>query len=219
MTRARLLNGYLDDLASEARLRGAVGKAERENHRSAFLGGEELPGGLWIFAYGSLIWNPAFRFVERFPAVIHGYHRAFCVWSKFARGTPQRPGLTLGLQPGGRCNGVAYLIARERAARETRAIWGREMLTDAYRPAWLTIRVRQRRLRGFTFVTNPDSEYYAGRMPEREQIQTLRRAVGCLGSSTQYVTELIRGLEAQGIGAPSLVRLRNKLLAVDGASA
>ena len=91
-------------------------------------------GDLWIFGYGSLMWRPGFDYVERLPVRLHGYHRAFCVWSHRYRGTPERPGLVLGLDRGGSCLGIAYRIAPEKQDTVLAYLHEREMITGVYIP-------------------------------------------------------------------------------------
>ena len=104
-------------------------------------------GPVWVFGYGSLIWNPAFEPAERRRAVLHGYRRAFCFWTVSARGTPERPGLGLGLEaaPGARCGGVALRIAGATEAADIERLWAREMYTAVYRPAWVPLHPPKRR--------------------------------------------------------------------------
>ena len=95
-------------------------------------------GPVWLFGYGSLIWNPAFEFAEKRPATVHGLHRRFCLRTFLGRGSKDRPGLVLALDRGGCCRGVAFRIAAERVESELDIVWRREMISDAYRPRWLT---------------------------------------------------------------------------------
>src|SRR5262245_56917930 len=92
------------------------------------LSGARTGADLWVFAYGSLMWNPLFRYVERRPATLLGFHRRFCLWSIAGRGTPERPGLVLGLDLGGQCSGLAYRVAGAHAAAELKHLWQREMV-------------------------------------------------------------------------------------------
>ena len=112
--------------------------AERNAQVGAILAQAPRPGRVWVFAFGSLIWNPAFHFVERRTARIHGFHRQFCLWARAGRGSPEKPGLMLSLVPGGSCTGVAYRLSRRAAATELDVLWRREMATMAYRPVWTT---------------------------------------------------------------------------------
>src|SRR3970282_2098648 len=101
---------YVPDAGASAQVRATLARAPR-------------PGRIWVFAFGSLIWNPAFHFVERRTARIHGFHRQFCLWSRAGRGSPERPGLMLSLGSGGSCSGVAYRPERRAAPVELGALW------------------------------------------------------------------------------------------------
>src|SRR4051812_41640052 len=88
-----------------------------------------LPGGdLWVFGYGSLMWDPGFEYLRSAPAMLRGYHRSFCVCSTRYRGTPEQPGLVLGLDRGGACRGIGFLIADACVDAVLRNLWEREML-------------------------------------------------------------------------------------------
>ena len=102
--------------------------------KRAFLETIVIESDIWIFAYGSLMWNPGFAHAERQPALLHGWHRSFCVYSHRYRGTPDRPGLVLGLDRGGSCRGVAYRVAQEKARDTLAYLWDREMVLGVYRP-------------------------------------------------------------------------------------
>src|SRR5207244_4109098 len=95
---------------------------------------------VWVFAYGSLMWNPEIAFAEARPGVLHGYHRSFCLYSRDYRGTPERPGLVLGLDRGGSCRGIVYRLGPERVGEALDRIWAREMTGMVYRmrrvPVW-----------------------------------------------------------------------------------
>ena len=92
---------------------------------------------LWVFGYGSLIWNPDFDYAERRPAKVHGWHRALKMWSRINRGTPERPGLVFGMLSGGSCQGVVFRIARQHGRVVLENLWKREMMAGVYDPKWL----------------------------------------------------------------------------------
>src|SRR5579863_9131919 len=98
----------------------------------AVLGKRPTGGDVWLFGYGSLIWNPLIHFEEKRIGNVHGYHRCFCLWTHIGRGTPAKPGLMLGLERGGACRGVVYRLAAEAAPHELEIVWRREMVTGAY---------------------------------------------------------------------------------------
>ena len=92
---------------------------------------------IWLFGYGSLMWNPALHFAERIPGSVHGWHRRFCIWLHMGRGTPDNPGLMLALDRGGSCHGALFRIPAKDARNELLLAWRREMFTGAYRSRWV----------------------------------------------------------------------------------
>src|SRR5579864_3025154 len=94
---------------------------------------------VWVFGYGSLMWNPAIRVTETRSGLIRGYHRCFCLEMLLGRGSPDRPGLMLGLDRGGSCRGLAHRIAAADVESELTILWRREMVSGAYRPRWVTV--------------------------------------------------------------------------------
>jgi len=112
--------------------------------------------GWWVFGYGSLLWNPLFPIAEARAATVHGPHRTFCLRSLASRGTPDKPGLVLALEPGGACHGVAYRLPSPLAMDELALLWRREMVVGAYRPRWVRLRSAERNLVGLTFVVRRD---------------------------------------------------------------
>jgi len=172
------------------------------------------PGAdLWLFGYGSLVWNPSVRFLERGPAMLHGYHRRFCLWSRINRGTPERPGLALGLDSGGCCRGVVFRIPGTEAEAELRILWRREMLMGSYLPRWVTVRRGGQRLTALTFVINRAASGYAGRLGESEIAATLADAEGLYGTGAEYLLRTVEGLSHCGIPDRRLERLRDLVLA------
>ncbi|HKC51397.1 MAG TPA: gamma-glutamylcyclotransferase, partial [Myxococcota bacterium] len=109
---------------------------------------------VWVFGYGSLMWNPAFHHVERLPARLAGWHRSFCLLNTFGRGSPESPGLTLALEPGGSCLGVALRIAASEVRGELTVLWNREMLSGSYLPRWVRLGGSAGPIAAVTFVAN-----------------------------------------------------------------
>ncbi|WP_439814247.1 gamma-glutamylcyclotransferase [Zavarzinia sp. CC-PAN008] len=161
----------------------------------------ELPAGedIWLFGYGSLMWNPAFHHVEERPALLHGFHRRFCLWTPLGRGTPEQPGLTLALEPGGRCHGIAFRIEASKVREEMNIVWLREMLSGAYRPRWVTLGSAQGALRAVTFTINRSHERYAGRMCPDATAGTLAAACGRIGTCREYLEKSIEALARIGV--------------------
>jgi cation transport protein ChaC len=154
---------------------------------------------LWVFGYGSLVWNPLFHYVDRGVATLHGFHRRFCLWSVVGRGTPDKPGLVLGLDRGGCCRGVAYRLAAATARDELRLLWCREMVTGAYAPRWLRARGDAGEFRALAFVVNRGHSGYAGRLPFDTIVSTIATASGLIGSSADYLRHTCEGLARHGI--------------------
>lgn len=166
------------------------------------------PGApIWIFGYGSLIWNPMMEYAAREPAQVHGYHRGFYIWSKINRGTPAVPGLVLALDRGGSCRGIAYRLHPHSAAEDLRLLWRREMVAGTYRAAWVTVNIGNRSLRAIAFVVRRDHPGYTGRLDDRRIVSIARTAVGQYGPCAEYLMNTAAGLEAAGIADARLSRL------------
>ena len=171
---------------------------------------------VWVFGYGSLIWNPLLEHVERLAATVHGFHRRFCLRSRMGRGSIEQPGLVLGLDFGGCCHGVAFRIAAERARHELTLLWRREMVLGSYAPRWVRVRAGGRTLRALAFVVNHDHPHYAGKLPEEMVVSTLASAHGRFGSGADYLYQTVDCLIANGIHDPHLIALRERVLAAAG---
>jgi cation transport protein ChaC len=172
--------------------------------------------GWWIFAYGSLLWNPLFPVAEMRVARLRGWHRRFCLWSLATRGTPDAPGLVLGLEPGGSCRGVALRLPAPLALDELHLLWRREMVVGSYRPTWIRLDAEGREVVALTFVVRRDHVQYAGKLSPEREIEVLARAAGAFGSSLDYLERTRVALVAHGIVDPYLeglcagvARLRN----------
>ena len=190
----KLLGG---DAWSDAQLQRSLEQTLRDGPR----------GDVWIFAYGSLIWNPLFPVAEERVARIHGLHRAFCIWSRLGRGSPERPGLVLGLARGGACSGVVLRLEERHVLEELALVWRREMVTGAYRPTWVKARTSQGLVDAITFVADRRAAGYAGRLTEAEVTDVLRTGGGFLGTCAEYLAQTQAGLEARGIRDEGLQRL------------
>jgi len=155
---------------------------------------------IWLFAYGSLIWNPALPFAESVPARVNGYHRGLCMWSRHNRGTPERPGLVLALDHGGCCPGVGYRLPILDSAAHLAALWQREMSLGAYRPLWLRCTLADgRRVSALSFVIRRDSSAYAGQLDDQVVKHVLANARGHFGTTLEYVEKTVAALRAAGM--------------------
>jgi len=162
----------------------------------AFLAGEP-----WVFAYGSLLWNPGFPYAEACRAQVYGYHRALCVWSWIYRGTPSVPGLVLGLDRGGSCLGLAYRVPEAERRRVAEYLFGRELVSRVYRPVCPLARLADgRRVRVLAFAVDRAHVQYAGRLAPEEAAGIVARARGRKGPNWDYVRNTVLGLER--LGAP-----------------
>ena len=120
-------------------------------------------GDLWVFGYGSLMWRPGFDHVERTLATLHGFHRALCVLSHVHRGTPERPGLVLGLDRGGSCRGVAFRVQQENRDATMAYLTSREQVTMVYRETWHNLRLADGRMvRGVAYTVDRGHRQYRG---------------------------------------------------------
>jgi glutathione-specific gamma-glutamylcyclotransferase len=170
-------------------------------------------GDVWLFGYGSLIWNPLIHFIEKRIGTVKGFHRCFCLWTQLGRGTVEKPGLMLGLEPGGSCCGVAFRIAEAQAAQELNIVWRREMLTNAYAPCWMRVSTADGPLHALAFRINRAHRRYAGRLPEEQIIAAIAEAHGPLGACATYLSNTVAHLEELGIRDRRLVRLRDQVAA------
>lgn len=155
---------------------------------------------VWLFAYGSLIWKPEGPAAERVNARIHGYHRGLNLWSRIHRGTPELPGLVLGLDRGGSCQGVVHRLPQENLSEHLLALWQREMPDDSYRPAWLGCRLADgRRIEALAFVLEPERPNYAGTQPDAVVRQVINKARGRCGTSRDYLSNTLAALRGQAM--------------------
>ncbi len=158
---------------------------------------------IWVFAYGSLMWNPEFAHVERRVGTLAGYRRRFCVLSSRARGTAEKPGLGLGLERfDGDCRGVAYRLDGQCLESDLRALWEREMSSGIYRPQWLPVATQTGTIKAITFVVDHGHSLYAGDLPPEEMVQLIFAAAGRYGPCRDYLTRTVQALAALGIREP-----------------
>ncbi|PUA16883.1 gamma-glutamylcyclotransferase [Glaciimonas sp. PCH181] len=195
--------------------------------RAALASLPEAGNDIWLFGYGSLIWNPMVQFAERRLATLHGYHRGFYLYSKINRGTQENPGLVLGLDRGGCCPGVAFRITAADIETELRMLWRREMLMGAYLPRWLSVRLaaadavpnkntqQHVKVPALAFVMDRDHASYAGRLSDTAVLSHLRVASGLYGPARDYLQHTLESLHKEGINDPNLARLWAQLQSED----
>jgi cation transport protein ChaC len=154
---------------------------------------------LWLFAYGSLIWDPGFDYVAAKPALLRGYHRAFCLYSTRYRGTPERPGLVLGLDRGGACRGIAYRVTADRVEATMHYLWEREMLNRSYFCRRVRVRIGSRDTPARTFIVDRAHRNYAGRLELDRTVEIIRDAEGQRGPCVAYLENTVKHLAELGI--------------------
>ena len=162
---------------------------------------EHKSGDLWVFGYGSLMWRPAFAYLERESARLIGLHRALCVFSFVHRGTPERPGLVLGLDRGGMCRGIAYRVAAAKRAETVGYLRAREQVTSVYLETMRQIELEdsaRRRVQALCYVVDRSHVQYAGRLTLAESLHHVRQGHGQSGANRDYVLETVHALEALG---------------------
>src|ERR1700754_319040 len=162
---------------------------------------ESSQGDLWVFGYGSLMWRPGFEFIEKVPARLIGEHRALCVYSFVHRGTPEKPGLVLGLDRGGACRGIAFRVAEKNRAATVNYLRAREQVTSVYREVmrsvWLEDDARQR-VSALAYVVDRGHVQYAGRLSLTEQLRYVQQGPGQSGANRDYVLATVSAIEAEG---------------------
>jgi cation transport protein ChaC len=192
-----------------------------EDGRRALLG-PLLDAGhdLWVYGYGSLMWDPGFHFAELRLAQLGGYQRRFTYWTRLARGTREQPGLMLTLERhdnDGPCTGLAFRIAAHMAETESGMLWRREMLRSGYKPACLPVNTPQGPITALVFTCNHDHADYAGEMSLDDSAAVIAVAAGASGTNREYLELLSRRLAELGIGDDYVAQLcRRVCLLADG---
>ncbi len=176
----------------------------------------ESDGDLWVFGYGSLMWRPGFDYVEQAPARLIGEHRALCVYSFDHRGTPEKPGLVLGLDRGGACRGIAFRVAAAARHDTIAYLRSREQTTHVYREVmrsvWLDNDARER-VSALAYVVDRSHVQYAGRLTLAEQLHFVKQGHGRSGDNLDYVLSTVQAIEAEGFRDQQLHQLAAMLQA------
>lgn len=186
-------------------------KISREAALKDWCGSQDV----WVFGYGSLIWKPEFDFIEQRSALLPGFQRALCLWSRINRGTPELPGLVFGLEAGGECHGMAFRLTASSVLPIFETLWRREMATGAYHPSWIECQTPHGPVKALAFVIDRTGPAYVPEPPEDALIEIVLRASGIYGSCLEYVTQTADALEAVGIHDARLsalvARLKDRL--------
>lgn len=170
-----------------------------------------MADGRWVFGYGSLMWRPGFAFVERRAATLYGRRRAFCIYSIHHRGTPERPGLVLGLAGGGAVRGAAFRVAAEAWPEVYAYLREREQPTEVYREVEHAVRLEDgRTVKALAFLSDERHPQWAGALDLERQAQMIAGAAGLSGRNLDYLSDLVTHLRAEGVrdrGLETLLRL------------
>ncbi len=214
LTREFLLSGELEGMV-RATTQGArvLTEAEREASLSELLAARPEGATFSVFGYGSLLWNPAIHVAGRRRVVAQGWHRSFCLLTRGGRGTPEHPGLMLGLAQGGSCEGVALDLDPAEARTELSILWRREMVADGYIPRWVAVTTPDGKNAGWAiaFTINPSGPSYAGDLDEEAVVERLATASGPLGTGAEYLFNTRDGLAAIGVTDPYLDAIAAKV--------
>jgi cation transport protein ChaC len=170
---------------------------------------------LWVFGYGSLMWSPGFRAAEKSPGKVHGYHRSLCVYSHRYRGTAKRPGLVMGLCPGGSCWGTAYRIPAARVPRVLAYLYRREMRNRVYLPRFVRVGTRGgREVRALAFIADAGHSHFAGDLSMSATALIVARGCGERGRNIDYLSFTLAHMHELGVKDPHLDRILLATLAL-----
>ena len=174
------------------------------------------PGDFWIFGYGSLMWNPGFPYVDRKHAVLRGFHRRFCIRSTIYRGTPEQPGLVLGVDSGGECNGMAFRVDASKRDDVIAYLYAREMRNQVYSPTWISVLINGDEHEALTFVVKRDHRSYTT-LPDCETAEIIASCRGQNGTNYEYLENTVHALHALGVPDADLDLLHERVKALRAA--
>ncbi|MBT7732295.1 MAG: gamma-glutamylcyclotransferase [Rhodospirillaceae bacterium] len=200
LTRDSILSGKIHEIVREedSSMRLLTEEERKESLLSMF-SDRKIDQDVWVFGYGSLIWNPAIHFERKDIMTIYGFHRKFCLKTYLGRGNKEAPGLVLALDHGGSCRGIAFKIPAKTAAHELEIIWRREMLSGSYIPKWLNGKIKGISVKALGFVINKQEDRYIGDLTDVETAALISKASGFLGTCSEYLINTSEHLEDLGI--------------------
>jgi cation transport protein ChaC len=206
LTRESLLNGEIERLVHDKQ-----NSIERmTDDQRATLVDQTLSAlshsELWVFGYGSLIWNPAINYEEKRRCSIQGFEKKFCFWTTLSRGTVEFPGLMMGLVPGGSCNGVAFRIDAKNAETELDVLFRREMPHYIYKPTWIEAQCVETKkpFKTLTFVVDRENQRFVDNLSLENTVRTIATAQGPLGKNCDYLFQLSTKMHDLGFEEPEL---------------
>jgi len=181
----------------------------REETRARTMAGR-MDQDLWVFAYGSLMWDPAFYFDEVRVAKSPDYQRSFCLRSEIGRGSPTNPGLMAALDHGGECEGLAFRIRGEHVDHETKVIWKREMISYGYVPTFVPLETNNGTVDALTFVIDHASDRYVDKLDIDEAARMIAQGNGHIGTNIEYLDNLAKQLELLGLSDDAFSQLHER---------
>jgi cation transport protein ChaC len=205
----------------ESRFAPASDEVRAASRRGTFAA-RPAAGPVWVFAYGSLMWRPCFEAAERRTGTVAGYRRSFCFWTMVSRGTPERPGLGLGLEPAAAatCHGIAYRLAEDTLERDLTALWDREMYGGVYRPQWVEVALDAPDVgarpvaSAVAFVADPAHPQYCPPLTLDQRAEIIAGAAGKHGPCADYLEDTVRHLAGFGRVEPEIAALRDRVRAL-----
>ncbi|WP_232631452.1 gamma-glutamylcyclotransferase [Methylobacterium sp. Leaf118] len=204
-----IARAHPDPVADDPDALALLSDAEMAPDLAAMLARRLSPeGGLWVFAYGSLLWSPEFSYHESRVGTVRGWHRRFCLRQHRFRGTLAQPGLVLALERGGLCRGVAFRLDEADPHATLMPVWRREMKGKGYEARWVAVATDAGPLRALTFVANRRSERYTGRLSDADLADTIAAAAGHLGPSAEYLFRTVEACAELGLHDRHLWRLQ-----------
>jgi cation transport protein ChaC len=170
---------------------------------------------VWVFGYGSLMWNPGFHYRRLEYGLVRGWHRAFCVYSQVWRGTPDRPGLVLGLDRGGACKGVAFAVPVKEEAKVLAYLDERERVTNVYLRRKLVVTLASgRAVEAWGYVVDRRHHQYARKLATAKAARIIAASEGKGGTNPEYLENTILHLDQMGIPEGPLHSLRDRVRAL-----
>lgn len=220
LKREELSSERVNEIVADARKAGYdffLSPEEREASLNEALARYAPGDDAWVFAYGSLMWNPVIDFAEASPCIVEGWRRSFCFWVPLGRGTPELPGLMLALERGGSCEGIAYRLSPEQVRTELPLVWNREMLSGVYQPRWLPAQLRDgRTVTAVTFEIDTTHTQYSGELSMERTAHHLAFAEGRRGACRDYLANTAAHARALGIHDPYVEELVERVAHMRG---
>ena len=209
ITRESLRDGSLIEAAKRRMPPGIRVRTDAEIARclDTILDSHPRDQDVWLFGYGSLMWNPAMHYAEQRGGRVQGWHRSYCLWLEAGRGTPANPGLMLALDRGGAAAGAFFRVPAGQARAELLLPFRREMFTYSYDARWVSVATAGETVKALTFVVNREGPLYARRLDLNLVARHVATAAGALDSSMQYLTQTLASLDALGLDDRMLRRV------------